>query len=200
VERNREPMNKNRIEGVTDQGEWAKNREAFVIKGRYGKRIALDGDAATCGNCKGTHRIFGTGKGISDKGRKAVVDGDQVLCPCKKNRVLVGNKPGVFLTITDSSAVASNAAPLAKPAATNGIPVEQTVDEAKHTRWCLVWDSVTGEPVANREFVANVGGVRQSGKTDGKGYVKIETNGEQPFNIHVIFSSPKRVLKPRQGN
>jgi hypothetical protein len=27
-------MNKNRIEGVTDQGEWAENREALVIKGR----------------------------------------------------------------------------------------------------------------------------------------------------------------------
>ena len=32
VERNREPMNKNRIEGVADQGERAKNREALVVK------------------------------------------------------------------------------------------------------------------------------------------------------------------------
>ena len=34
VERNCEPMNKNRIEGVADQGERAKKREALVIKGR----------------------------------------------------------------------------------------------------------------------------------------------------------------------
>jgi len=34
VERNCEPMNKNRIEGVTDQGERAKERKALVIKGR----------------------------------------------------------------------------------------------------------------------------------------------------------------------
>jgi len=56
------------------------------------------------------------------------------------------------------------------------------------------------EPLANRDFVADIGGLKQSGKTDGQGYAKIETSGEQPFNIHVIFSSPKRVLKPGQGN
>ena len=31
---NCEPMDKNQIEGGADQGERAKNREAFVIKGR----------------------------------------------------------------------------------------------------------------------------------------------------------------------
>jgi hypothetical protein len=76
----------------------------------------------------------------------------------------------------------------------------QAVNEAKHTRWCLVWGRVTGESLGNREFVADIGGVRQSGKTDGQGYAKIETDGEQLFNIHVLFSSPKRVLKPHQGN
>jgi len=30
---NREPMNKNRIEGVAEQGEWAGNHEALVTKG-----------------------------------------------------------------------------------------------------------------------------------------------------------------------
>ena len=34
AERNCEPMNKNRIEGVADQGERAKDRKALVIKGR----------------------------------------------------------------------------------------------------------------------------------------------------------------------
>jgi len=34
VERNREPMNKNWIEGGADQGERAMNREALVIKGQ----------------------------------------------------------------------------------------------------------------------------------------------------------------------
>jgi hypothetical protein len=38
---NREPMNKNRIEGVAKQGERAMNREALVIKARWRK----------CGGC-----------------------------------------------------------------------------------------------------------------------------------------------------
>jgi len=32
VNRNREPMDKNRIEGEADQGERAKDREALVVK------------------------------------------------------------------------------------------------------------------------------------------------------------------------
>jgi len=37
VERNSEPMNKNRIEGVAEQGEWARYREANVIKAKRRK-------------------------------------------------------------------------------------------------------------------------------------------------------------------
>ena len=37
MERNCEPMYKNRIEGVAEQGERARNREALVIKARRRK-------------------------------------------------------------------------------------------------------------------------------------------------------------------
>lgn len=89
------------------------------------KRIALDGDVATCSNCKGTHRIFGTGKGISDRGRNVVVDGDSVLCPCGKNRVIVGSNPGYFLNSDHGSAGASSAS-IVSPA--NESAVLQTYD------------------------------------------------------------------------
>jgi PAAR motif len=75
-----------------------------------GKKIALSGDEATCGNCKGAFKIYGTGKGISENGRDAVLDGDPVLCPCGKNRVIVGDNPGIFLTTNEGSAVAKSAA------------------------------------------------------------------------------------------
>jgi hypothetical protein len=56
VERNCEPMNKNRIEGAAEQGERASNREALVIKARWrrsggcaGKECVLTwGDLALC--------------------------------------------------------------------------------------------------------------------------------------------------------
>ncbi|WP_230943804.1 MULTISPECIES: PAAR domain-containing protein [Burkholderia] len=61
------------------------------------KKVALDGEKATCGTCKGAFKIVATGKGISEKGRNVVVDGDIVMCPCGANRVLVGSDPGIFL-------------------------------------------------------------------------------------------------------
>jgi uncharacterized Zn-binding protein involved in type VI secretion len=155
-----------------------------------GRTFALYGDEATCGNCKGAFKIFGTATGRCYDGRAGVIEGDLVLCPCGRNRVLARPNPGCFYE-DDSTAVANRTSP-ASPS--------QAVDEAKHIRWCLVRDRVNGEPLTNRDFVADIGGLKQSGKTDGQGYAKIETSGEQPFNIHVIFSSPKRVLKPRQGN
>ena len=38
---NREPMNKNRIEGAAEQGEWAQNHEALVTKAKWRR----------CGGC-----------------------------------------------------------------------------------------------------------------------------------------------------
>ncbi|MGN7982543.1 PAAR domain-containing protein [Burkholderia sp. 22313] len=62
-----------------------------------GKKVALDGERATCGTCKGAFKIVATGKGISEKGRNVVVDGDIVMCPCGDNRAIVGSNPGIFL-------------------------------------------------------------------------------------------------------
>jgi hypothetical protein len=74
-----------------------------------GKKIALSGDEATCGNCKGLFKMFGTGKGISQKSRSIVVDGDLVLCPCGKNRVIVGSNPRVFVNTHEGSVITSSA-------------------------------------------------------------------------------------------
>ena len=53
---NREPMDKNRIRGVIDQGEQARDCEALVVKGRWRKsggcavkdRVITWGDLALC--------------------------------------------------------------------------------------------------------------------------------------------------------
>ena len=63
-----------------------------------GKRIALHGDEATCGICKGAFKILGTGDGVSENNRVAVVHGDKVLCPCGKNRVIAGGDAGWWTT------------------------------------------------------------------------------------------------------
>lgn len=64
-----------------------------------GRQVALSGDEATCGTCKGAFKIFGTGDSMTEKTRSVVVEGDRVLCPCGKNRVIVGSNPGIFLEV-----------------------------------------------------------------------------------------------------
>lgn len=51
------------------------------------RRIALDQEMATCGNCPGEHPIQGTGVDMNEDGRACVLDGDPVQCPCGKNHV-----------------------------------------------------------------------------------------------------------------
>lgn len=51
------------------------------------RRIALNQEMATCGNCPGEHPIQGTGTGMEEDGRACVLDGDAVQCPCGKNHV-----------------------------------------------------------------------------------------------------------------
>ena len=56
MERSCEPMDKNRIEGAAEQGEWARNREALVIKAKRRKSggcavkecVRTWGDLALC--------------------------------------------------------------------------------------------------------------------------------------------------------
>jgi hypothetical protein len=85
-----------------------------------GKKIALHGEHATCGDCKGSWPMFGTGEGMSDHETQVVIQGDRVLCPCGKNRVISGEDVGCFIhkepgasktvTTTDSSREPAHAA------------------------------------------------------------------------------------------
>lgn len=59
-----------------------------------GKRIALHGEHATCGNCNGTFKIIGSGIDFTENGRAAVLHGDRVLCPCGNNKVIAGSDAG----------------------------------------------------------------------------------------------------------
>lgn len=111
-----------------------------------GKHVALSGDEATCGNCDGTFKIFGTGKGMSEKGRNVVVEGDLVLCPCKANRVLVGPSPGIFLT-THSNEESSIANAIAPNVART---LSESEDEIEH--FFEIVDAVSGKPVEGMNY------------------------------------------------
>ncbi|NML30303.1 PAAR domain-containing protein [Paraburkholderia antibiotica] len=63
----------------------------------HGKRLALNGEYATCGNCNGSWPIEGTGKEMKNRGTWVVIDDDRVLCPCGKNRVIASADAGCFI-------------------------------------------------------------------------------------------------------
>jgi uncharacterized Zn-binding protein involved in type VI secretion len=104
-----------------------------------GRRLALSGEKATCGNCSGSHPIIGTGTKMKDRGRCVVLDGDAVLCPCGKNKVLVSGDARVFVHV-DGSKKASRSSDIST---IHPMQPLITFDE----RFTLV-DASTGEPIS----------------------------------------------------
>ena len=68
-----------------------------------GRRIALHGEEATCGNCKGSFKLFGTGTDCTENGRSTVLHGDPIMCPCGKNKVIAGGNATCFIDSGSSS-------------------------------------------------------------------------------------------------
>lgn len=181
-----------RIPAIRDGDSTTTGGRVFASGSRIndkGRKIALDGNQATCGHCEGVFRILGTGRNIFNAGKNIAVDLDRVLCPCGKNRVSASAKPGVWVKSASKPAMA--ATPVREDERGFGSP-----DSAQFTRWFRATDSESGLPLSNRTFVAKIGSDDQTGKTDADGYAMVKTDDERIVDVHVTFSSPKRDLKP----
>ncbi len=145
-----------------------------------GKKVALHGDHATCGNCEGSFPIYGTGKGISENGRDAVVEGDPVMCPCKKNRVLSSNS-SMFLHPDSgtSSALGNTPASAANPfaAAQRYDQQIQLFDEASGKPLAQVRYRITGD-AGTFEGRTNEMGMTQRVASDAEDTMTLEIFGE----------------------
>jgi hypothetical protein len=144
-----------------------------------GRQVALSGDEATCGNCKGAFKIFGTGDGMTEKTRSVVVEGDRVLCPCGKNKVIVGNNPGIFLEVDSASSgpQSTSAASLANAPALASVFDEEYV----------IRDRKTGRPFANVPYrLTSISGVIVEGVTDRFGRTqRIKTGAAQAIKVEI---------------
>lgn len=151
-----------------------------------GKKVALSGEDATCGNCKGTYKILGTGKGIFEGGRDVVVDGDQVLCPCGKNRVIVGASPGIFFESTGGSAASTLLQ-------TGAIAPSPTSVNRIHTIRFQAVEPETGNAIPWCAYIlTRVNGDQYEGVTDQDGLTEIiETAQPEQIGVHFVFKSPK---------
>jgi hypothetical protein len=188
----------------------------FLAKGdRAGSSVIIEGlDYVTCSNppprvhiatlymktyctaCKQEGFVAPQGPrrpGSAPNGKQWALSGDINACGCNPPPVFYAER-GMYMTFTAEEVAALTAPPshARSTAFASSTPVE-----SQHSRWFYIRDSTTGEPLSNRDFIANVGGIRQAGKTDGNGYARITTDGEQPVEIHVVFNAPKRKLNPR---
>jgi uncharacterized Zn-binding protein involved in type VI secretion len=89
-----------------------------------GKPIALHGERATCGNCKGTWLVVGTGYRMRNHGQPVVLHGDRVLCPCGKNRVISMSKGCFYHRTPGEEGRATKAS-----SATSAPPIPRQYDE-----------------------------------------------------------------------
>lgn len=143
-----------------------------------GRQVALSGDEATCGNCKGVFKIFGTGDSMTEKTRSVVVEGDRVLCPCGKNKVFVGSNPGIFLEVdSGNSAQSSGAASFASSSALASVFDQQVILRSRST----------GKPLAGVRYRArSASGRIFEGMTDTSGRTeRIKTNAAESLHFEI---------------
>jgi len=137
--------------------------------------------------------------GTGPNGKRWALSGDINVCGCNPSPTFYAER-GMSMSFTSEEAARLTAPPARATAGTPSASPSPSADEPRHVQRFFIWDSVTGEPLPDCGFVANVGGVRRSGKTDREGYATVSTDGAQKVEIHVIFSSPKRDLVPREGS
>jgi hypothetical protein len=168
------------------------------------RNMVFIGDEGHCAKCNSTG-VITYGAGVSERrrmvdlvngGRLQAVGGDIVLCKCASPSRIISVHGRKFKIVDDGGETPVTVAGNTKDSA---LPIPRELEKTRYVHWFYVCDAGTGEPLHNRNYVVDVGGVKQSGKTDGQGHAKIETDSTQSVEIHVLFSSPKKALKPYQG-
>ncbi|SEA32710.1 PAAR domain-containing protein [Paraburkholderia sartisoli] len=162
-----------------------------------GVPLTFLGAKVVCPACKRTGVIVGQGPRYPDisMGKQMALDNDICVCGCEPPPRMRASQKRMFEDHLESNIANRWRTDNDEPARRSAAPASSP----QYVRWFYVRNSTTGQRLAHRDFVADVGGARQSGKTDAEGYAKITTSSEQPVSIHVVFSSPRRTLKPRQG-
>lgn len=147
------------------------------------KAIAQSGDLAQCRKCQGAFPIFGTVFDWCEQ-QPFVATGDRVLCGCPDHVV--------YGSTTQYTATAVSSMPATDQ--TSGLS-ETTSSSTGFAKSFVVTDSHTGQPLANRAYIALVDGHRKVGLTDANGVAIVEApTADSEIELHVIFQAPARDL------
>jgi uncharacterized Zn-binding protein involved in type VI secretion len=120
----------------------------------HGVQLAVAGDRATCGNCKGTWPIVASGKRMFDKGRAIVLDRDWVACLCHENRVMAQSDNMIYHRARGEAHteadIATTAATTQRPtAATSPADIRQKTTERRCVLHIGVFFDGTGNNASN---------------------------------------------------
>lgn len=148
-----------------------------------GRRLALNGDEATCGKCKGTFKIVGTATRMRDNGRVLVQHGDWVMCPCGKNRVLADSDMHYHDAGSSARAPAS---PIAVVAVTGAVLAGATTASQYDEQFQLLTKS--GSPIPNAKYkIVSASGKVPTGTTDAQGKTpRVTTNAAEALQLHLV--------------
>jgi len=159
-------------------GDWTSTRGRVLAPASStiydeGRRLAIDGAKATCGNCEGAFTICATGYDLFDEGRQVVVDNDLVLCPCRKNRVFASPNAG-YLFETRGAAARESAQDVSAPTTASTLVFDEQVRAPSHT-------SLQGCP----SLIEHADGQTVFGRVDTTGLLpRVTTDGESEYAVY----------------
>lgn len=138
----------------------------------------------TCPKCTGGPFAIVTGApDFVCNGRPVARHGDKTSCGAS----LISGQ------VVSTWSAERSAATVLPSSGIGSVPTTETQSE-KYGKRFLVTNSETGEPLANRKFIAAVGNATREGATDDDGYAHVDAKAGESIQLHLIFEAPKGLL------
>ncbi|MCP1116927.1 PAAR domain-containing protein [Robbsia andropogonis] len=154
-----------------------------------GRNRAMEGDPVSCPTCKTIGYIVcdGPRHNVTIMKKRPALNDDLCACACE-------SKPKLIHSLSNMSETMSGEAVVGQGYGSWLGLKDQVAPDPSVGRKFLFTDSETGEPLANREYVALVNGQTKKGMTDGAGYAHVDAKPGSEVSVHLVFNSPKTQL------
>jgi uncharacterized Zn-binding protein involved in type VI secretion len=180
---------------TTCGGEVLEGDTSFILDGQP---RASEGDRVSCGVDGETYTIVGGVSYFLGNGRLAAGSLDSFSsCPCEAGLIA----SAFFATYRSSHDVAPQATRAVAQPESQPDNTFTTKPQSTFAQAFTITNSETGQPLANREFVAVVDGRETRGVTDACGLAHIRAPSmDSVISLHVLFKSPVRTLTELSEN
>lgn len=162
-----------------------------------GKALVMLGDYAECPRCNSKGRIVGDGPRRPTKlmSKQPALNNDLCMCSCEEKPRLINSLSSLWEEVgSDDAGKQSSSQSTGNPGAEPKLDGEPQLGR----RFQFV-DSDTEEPLANRQYVANVDGQTSHGMTDESGFADIDGRPGSDIQVHLVFKAPTGNLKVQGG-